>query len=131
MAGLKLKSGRSGLENLSPAGKVAIGVVFVAMVGAAYFVVFYSDVSEGITAAKQELERKKRELADAKEALQAYNKDVAEKARKDQAKRAEKARKAQAEEYERMMAARRGESFSTESSSYDESSYDDDESYDE
>jgi type IV pilus assembly protein PilO len=83
MAGLKLKSGSSGLENLSAGGKAVIGVIFLGMVAAAYFVVFYSDVSESITAEQQTLVQKKKELEDAKEAQKAYNKDVAEKARKE------------------------------------------------
>jgi type IV pilus assembly protein PilO len=79
----KLKTGRAGLDNLSAGSKVAIGVIFMAMVGAAYYVVFYSDVSDSIEAQKQALEAKKKELAEAETARQAYNKDVAEKARKD------------------------------------------------
>jgi type IV pilus assembly protein PilO len=78
MAALKLTKGGSGLDNLSLPGKLAIGVLFVVMVGAAYFVVFYGEIESNISAQLQVLEAKKGELDEAHEADRAYNKDLTE-----------------------------------------------------
>jgi type IV pilus assembly protein PilO len=84
MAALKLSKGGSGLDNLSMAGKLAVGVLFVLMVGAAYFVVFYGEIDTNITAQLQVLEAKKGELVQAKDADKAYNKDLTELERRKQ-----------------------------------------------
>lgn len=78
MAGLKLKGGGGGLESLNLVGKLLIGVMFVALVGVAYFVVFYGEIDAAIAAKRNGLEAKKGELAQAKEADAAYNKDLTE-----------------------------------------------------
>ena len=90
MAGLKLKSGGSGLESLSLPGKLAVGVILALMVGAAYFVVFYGDVESNISSQQQLLEAKKNELVQAKEADKAYNKDLTELERRKQLARKQK-----------------------------------------
>jgi len=77
MAGLKLKGG-GGLESLNVVGKLLIGLMFVALVGVAYFVVFYGEIDSSIAAKRQALQAKKGELAQAKEADAAYNKDLTE-----------------------------------------------------
>ncbi len=76
MAALK-KTG-SGLENLSLPGKLAVGIVFTLMVGAAYFVVFYGEIDGNIAAQVQLKETKEREHEDMKAADQAYNRDLTE-----------------------------------------------------
>ena len=50
MAGLKLKGGGGGLESLNLVGKLLIGVMFVALVGVAYFVGFYGEIDSAIAA---------------------------------------------------------------------------------
>ncbi len=84
MAALKLKSAGSGLESLSLPGKLAVGLVFTVMVAAAYFVVFYGEVESNISAQHQLLQQKRTELDKAEEAKKVYNKDLAEKARREQ-----------------------------------------------
>ncbi|MEM1029471.1 MAG: type 4a pilus biogenesis protein PilO [Myxococcota bacterium] len=86
MAGLKLKGG-GGLENLNAVGKVLIGVMFVSLVGVAYFVVFYGEVEGAIASKQQTLTAKKAELSQAREADSAYNKDLTELERRRQLER--------------------------------------------
>jgi len=81
---LKLKSPGAGLENLSLPGKLAVGLVFTVMVAAAYFVVFYGEIESNISAQEQLLVQKRVELEKAQEAKKLYNKDLAEKARREQ-----------------------------------------------
>jgi type IV pilus assembly protein PilO len=78
MASLKLKSG-SGLDNLSILGKLLIGFVFVVIVGAAYFLVFYGDVSSQIEAKKTEIDAQQAQLDEAKAAERNYNADLKQK----------------------------------------------------
>ncbi len=79
MASLKLKGGGGGLDNLSLLGKLLIGFVFVVIIGAAYFVVFYGDVSGQIQSKRTELDDQKAKLAEAEGAKREYNKDLQEK----------------------------------------------------
>ncbi len=81
MASLKLKAGAGGLDNLSLLGKLLIGFVFVVIIGAAYFVVFYGDVSGQIQSKRTELDEQKAKLAEAEGAKREYNKDLAEKSK--------------------------------------------------
>lgn len=76
MAGLKLKPGS--LENLPKAAKVVIGVVVVSLAAIIYVTVFYSEIESDITAARDTLAAKNRELDEAKKADLAYNKDLTE-----------------------------------------------------
>jgi len=78
---LKLKGGGSALENLSLPGKIAVGVVFFVLVGAAYFIIFYSDVEGEITSQTTRVSQLKRELEDAKKAKVAFNRDLTRKKR--------------------------------------------------
>ena len=84
MAKLQLKSGGSGLESLSIIGKTLVGLLFVAIFAAAYFIVFYSDVESALASQGRAKEAKAKELSKARDAKQAYNKDLAEKARREQ-----------------------------------------------
>jgi type IV pilus assembly protein PilO len=74
----------SGLENLSLPGKIAVAVVFMLMVGAAYFVVFYGEIDGQIASQVQLKAQKLNELEGAKEADRAYNKDLTELERRKQ-----------------------------------------------
>jgi type IV pilus assembly protein PilO len=78
MAALKLKAGGSALRNLSLVGKLAIGIVFVLLIGAGYFIIFYGDVESQIGAEKQRVTGLETELAQAKDAREAFNRDLAE-----------------------------------------------------
>jgi type IV pilus assembly protein PilO len=89
MAALKLKGG-GGLESLGLVGKLIVGIVFVAMAGAVYFVVFYSEVESSIAQQIELVATKKAELEKAEEAKGAYNKDLAEKAQREQVQRKQK-----------------------------------------
>lgn len=74
----------TGLDNLSLPGKIAVGVVFVLMVGAAYFVVFYGEIDGQIAAQVQLKAQKENDLSAAEEADRAYNRDLTELERRKQ-----------------------------------------------
>ncbi|MEZ4299834.1 MAG: type 4a pilus biogenesis protein PilO [Polyangiaceae bacterium] len=78
------KAGGSALDRLSPAGKLLVGLIFVALIGVLYFVFFYADLDGQITSAKQRHAGLEAELARAEESKEAYNKDLAEKTRREQ-----------------------------------------------
>ena len=78
------------LDRLSLPGKIAVGFILVLMVGAAYFVLFYGDVESSIASQRRVLVAKGDELQRAKEARAAYNKDLAEKSRREQLARKQK-----------------------------------------
>jgi type IV pilus assembly protein PilO len=79
----KKRSGSS-LDMLSLPGKLAVGLVIVLLAGVAYFILFYSDIDTEISNAYQTREAEKRELVNAQEAKKAYNRDIAEKTRREQ-----------------------------------------------
>lgn len=87
MAGLKLKSGGGGLDNLSIAGKLMVGLLFMLMVGVAYFVVFYGEIDSQIEGARNTLTAKRDELERARQADAAYNEDLTELERRRQLER--------------------------------------------
>lgn len=78
MAALKLKGSGSSLQNLPLVAKVAIGVVFALLVGAAYFVIFYGEIESDIASQQQRLTQLEKELVEVKEARKAFNRDLAE-----------------------------------------------------
>jgi type IV pilus assembly protein PilO len=84
MAAPKKPGGAAGLENLSLPGRIAVGLVFVLMVGAAYFVVFYGEIDGNIAAQIQLKSTKERELATSRDADDEYNKDLTELERRKQ-----------------------------------------------
>ncbi len=77
MASIKL--GKGGLDNISLLGKLLIGFVFFLIVGAAYYVVFFGDVSGQIDQKNQELADARSKLDAAQAAKDSYNKDLVEK----------------------------------------------------
>ena len=83
MAKIKL-SGGGGLDNISLPGKIAVGVLFVGLVAAAYLFVFYGEIESTIEATKQTLASKQQQLETSKEADRAYNKDLTELERRKQ-----------------------------------------------
>lgn len=84
MAKLKLGGGGSGLDNMSLPGKLAVGVLFVGLVAAAYLFVFYGEIESDIESTRRSLEVKKTELDKAKAADREYNKDLTELERRKQ-----------------------------------------------
>lgn len=90
MAALKLKGSGSSLQNISLPAKIIIGVVFVALVGAVYFVIFYGEIESDISTARQQVSTLQKELEQAKEARRAFNRDLAEVKRREQLVRKQK-----------------------------------------
>ena len=78
---------QSTLGRLPLAAKIGLGVGLFALVGVAYFVMGYSEVSSQIAAAKQQETKLRGELADARESESAYLKDRAELTDKEQRQR--------------------------------------------
>lgn len=66
------------LGRLPVAGKVAFGVGLVGLVAVGYAVVFYTDVSDKMSAADRKKTQLAAELGDARKAEYAYQKDLAE-----------------------------------------------------
>ncbi len=90
MAKLKLGGGGSGLDNMSLPGKLAVGILFVGLVAAAYLFVFYGEIESEIEAGESSLAQKNSELEEAKLADRAYNKDLTELERRKQLARKQK-----------------------------------------
>ncbi len=70
--------------NLAKVGAGVLGVAFLAL---AYFILFYGDISEAITRQQQQESALKRDLADAAQSQFAYHKDLAELAERQQRQR--------------------------------------------
>jgi len=68
----------SALAKLPPAAKSGIVVGWLGLVGVVYFVVFYGDLASGIKAAQGQEQQLRADLADARKAEFAYQKDLAE-----------------------------------------------------
>jgi type IV pilus assembly protein PilO len=87
---VKVKTAASSLDNLSLPGKLAVGLVFVLLVGALYFVLFYGDVESEIGAQENLIEQKKTELQQADADRAVYMKDIEEKTRREALKQKQK-----------------------------------------
>ena len=72
------KGSNSPLAKLPLPAKIGIGVGLVVLIGVAYFVIGYSEVSSQITAAKQQESKLRGELATARESESAYLRDMAD-----------------------------------------------------
>jgi type IV pilus assembly protein PilO len=70
--------GDSVLAKLPPLAKAGVGALLVALIGVAYFVVFYGDLASSITAEKTKEERLRTELSTARQNEFSYQKDLAE-----------------------------------------------------
>ncbi len=70
--------GESVLTKLPPLAKAGIGLLFVLLIGVAYFVVFYGDLASSITAEKSKETRLRDELSTARQNEFSYQKDLAE-----------------------------------------------------
>jgi type IV pilus assembly protein PilO len=80
----------SALDRLPPVAKAGVGVLFVALFGALYFVMFYSDVASEISSAQQKESGLVAQLAQANTSKDAYQKDLDEKTRREQLAREQK-----------------------------------------
>jgi len=70
--------GESMLAKLPPLAKVGVGLLFVVLIGVAYFVVFYGDLASSITAEQSKESRLRSELSTARQNEFSYQKDLAE-----------------------------------------------------
>ena len=68
----------SALSRVPAAGKFGIGAGLLALVGLAYFVVFYGEIASAIKAAENRERNLRQELADARKAEFAYQRDLAD-----------------------------------------------------
>jgi type IV pilus assembly protein PilO len=75
------------LSKLPLLAKVGIGALFVALIGVAYFVVFYGDLASSITAEKSREEKLRSELSTARQNEFSYQKDLAELSERQQRQR--------------------------------------------
>jgi type IV pilus assembly protein PilO len=66
------------LGRLPVAARVGVGALFVVLVGVAYYVVFYGDLSNQISTAQSRERQLRDELSEARKAEFAYQKDLAE-----------------------------------------------------
>jgi type IV pilus assembly protein PilO len=83
-------AGGSSLDRLHPAGKVGLGLLFVVLIGALYFVAFYDELSTQLEGARSREEQLQGELARAEASKVAYQKDLDEKVRREQLAREQK-----------------------------------------
>jgi type IV pilus assembly protein PilO len=66
------------LARLPPLAKLALGVCVVVLVAAGYYFVFYTDVAKAITAAQRSERDLRESLGKARQAVAAYQQDLAE-----------------------------------------------------
>lgn len=81
------KAGASSLTKLSLAAKIGVGTGLVVLVGVAYFVMGYSEVSSQIAAEKRRETQLRQQLSNARESESAYLKDLADLTEKKQRER--------------------------------------------
>jgi type IV pilus assembly protein PilO len=75
------------LARLNLGTKVVIGIVLAALTLVVYWVVFHNDIQNSVNTAKAEYTRKQGDLSEAEAAKQAYQKDLAELADREQRQR--------------------------------------------
>jgi len=75
------------LSKLPSIAKVGVGALFVALIGVAYFVIFYGDLASSITAKKNDEEKLRGELSEARKAEFAYQQDLTELSQRQQHQR--------------------------------------------
>jgi type IV pilus assembly protein PilO len=74
----------SALDRLSPVGKLGLGMLFLVLFGALYYVVFFDEIDSGIESQKQKYADLNDNLQRATASREAYQKDLDEKARREQ-----------------------------------------------
>ena len=80
----------STLDRLPPIAKAGVGFLFAVLIGLLYFVVFYSDVDNDLTNARTNERTLNKQLAEAEQSRQEYQKDADEKTRREQQAREQK-----------------------------------------
>lgn len=80
----------SALDRLPTAGKVGVGVVFVVLAAAVYFIIFYGDLATAIDQAVEREGTLAAELARSEVSKTEYQKDLEEKTRREQLARDQK-----------------------------------------
>jgi type IV pilus assembly protein PilO len=75
------------LAKLPTLARAGVGVAVLALAGVAYYVVFYGEIASAIDAAKAQEQQLSQELAEARQAEFAYQKDLAELADRQQGQR--------------------------------------------
>lgn len=80
----------SSLTRLSLPAKIVFGVILMTIVGALYFVVFFTDIDGQISTAVAAEQQLKGELQKVEDARTAYQKDVEDRARRQQIEREQK-----------------------------------------
>ena len=80
----------SSLDRLPPIAKAGLGLLFMVLFGALYFVMFYGDLESDLAAAQREHGKLTDDLAKANDSKQAYQKDLDEKTRREQQARDQK-----------------------------------------
>lgn len=86
------KPGReaSSIERMGPVGKFGLTFLFVLLIGAAYFIGFFEELLEQITAAQGRENALRAELVRALASKEAYQRDLEEKTRREQLGREQK-----------------------------------------
>ena len=72
------------IAKLPTLARVGVGIAVLALTGVAYYVVFYGEIASAIDAAKAQEQQLSGELAEARKAEFAYQKDLAELADREQ-----------------------------------------------
>jgi type IV pilus assembly protein PilO len=67
-----------GLEKITLPGKIAVGFILCALLAGAYYVLFYGELSDKTDRARAREKQLQRELADARQNEQLYQRDLAE-----------------------------------------------------
>jgi type IV pilus assembly protein PilO len=91
MAAKPSQAGSSSLDRLPLAGKIGVGLLFMTLVGALFFVFVYEDLSNDLASAKQREGTLRSELRGAEATKEAYQRDRDEKIRSEE--RAEQTKK--------------------------------------
>lgn len=82
-----MAKGVSAVRRLTPPVKVGVGAMMMVLIGVTYYFLFHGEVTDALAQARARNEAVKKELNDARLAEQAYQKDLAELAEREQRQR--------------------------------------------
>lgn len=86
----QVAQGGSSLDRAHPMVKVALGLFFVGLIGIAYFIIFYDELSQQIAGARAKEQQLRADLVAAQDSKIAYQKDLEEKIKREQVGREQK-----------------------------------------